>query len=129
MRPYVVVICFEDASRRRFLMARHRERGWELPGGGLEPGEAPGDAAEREFLEETGHALDAAEELLAIAKPNGLCHVFTGIWGQAGHRLEPEAGEAIVELRFVSRLGDVSPLAFPDDPYDEMARALGARLR
>ena len=35
-------------------------RWWELPGGGLEPGESPEQAVAREVAEETGFVLDAA---------------------------------------------------------------------
>lgn len=42
----------------RILLAHWNEAGhtgWTLPGGGLEPGEDPAEAARREILEETGH--------------------------------------------------------------------------
>lgn len=36
------------------MMTRHRKRGWEIPGGKVEPGEKPEEAAHRELFEETG---------------------------------------------------------------------------
>ena len=51
--PSVAVALRDDEGR--VLLARHVETGiWGLPGGGVEPGEAPADAAVREFWEETG---------------------------------------------------------------------------
>lgn len=58
------VIIEED----RILLAHWNEggrSGWTLPGGGLEPGEDPADAARREILEETGHTA-ALRGLLGI---------------------------------------------------------------
>ncbi|NTW26028.1 MAG: NUDIX domain-containing protein [Lentimicrobium sp.] len=48
------------ASRyqNQWIFVRHRERKtWEIPGGHIEPGETPDDAASRELKEETG-AID-----------------------------------------------------------------------
>ncbi len=52
----------------RVLLAHWNQNGhsgWTLPGGGLEPGEDPADAACREILEETGYAAEL-HELLGI---------------------------------------------------------------
>lgn len=44
----------------RVLMVYERERElWELPGGGIEPGESPRDAAVRELWEEAGQPVEA----------------------------------------------------------------------
>lgn len=41
----------------KFLMGRHRQRGWDIPGGHVEPGERPDISAAREALEETGSKI------------------------------------------------------------------------
>jgi 8-oxo-dGTP pyrophosphatase MutT (NUDIX family) len=39
----------------RLLLTKRSDNGqWCLPGGGIDPGERPAEAAEREVLEETG---------------------------------------------------------------------------
>ena len=51
---HVLVICrFFD----QWLLTRHKERGWEFPGGKREPGETLEVAALREVEEETGAKL------------------------------------------------------------------------
>lgn len=60
-RPAVRVLCLDAAYRVLLLHWRDPADGtwlWEPPGGGIEPGETPLDAARRELVEETG--LDPA---------------------------------------------------------------------
>ncbi|MEV4137606.1 NUDIX domain-containing protein [Dactylosporangium sp. NPDC049742] len=60
-RPAARVICLDAADRVLLLRWRDPSDGrwlWEPPGGGIDPGETPLEAARRELAEETG--LDAA---------------------------------------------------------------------
>ncbi len=104
-------------------MVRHRERGWELPGGKIESNEGPVHGALREFREETGHLLSSPQFLVKLRKPNGTCYVFTGGLGTKVDEVAPH--ETIVEQRWFARLPRGEKLAFPDDPYDEMGKMLG----
>ncbi|MFG1681260.1 NUDIX hydrolase [Nonomuraea sp. NPDC049269] len=56
----------DDADRMLLTCVDREGRGWDMPGGHLEPGESPVDAAVRELAEETGLVL-AAEELSVFA--------------------------------------------------------------
>lgn len=64
-----VVLAFDD--ERRLLLARHRRRGWELPGGKIERGEDAETAARREAREEAGCELGAMRLLGAYAVVDG----------------------------------------------------------
>ena len=62
----------------RFLMVWNEKRnGWEMPGGHVEEGETSEQAAKREFLEESGYAI----EVVAV-RDIGYCDVCAAILGE-----------------------------------------------
>ena len=71
MRPAVRIVCL-DVSRR-VLLLRWRDPSdgaivWGLPGGGVNPGESPLDAARRELVEETGLGLRPLEDRTTVRR-------------------------------------------------------------
>jgi 8-oxo-dGTP pyrophosphatase MutT (NUDIX family) len=96
----------------RVMLARHAEGDvWVLPGGAVEPGETPPDAALREMFEETG----------LLVSLTGIVGVFSGpeyvVQYRSGHRASyvmavfeavPSAGRwapdgvEVLDMRFVS---------------------------
>ncbi|MDP9850107.1 NUDIX hydrolase [Streptosporangium lutulentum] len=65
-RPAARVICVDGAGRVLLMHWRDTLSGqtlWEPPGGGIDPGETPFEAARRELTEETGLPGDAVLNL------------------------------------------------------------------
>ncbi|CEO96139.1 hypothetical protein PBRA_004829 [Plasmodiophora brassicae] len=56
-RADAVLVAVLSADHARIVICRHHSRGWELPGGKVEPDEAIEAAARREVEEETGYIL------------------------------------------------------------------------
>lgn len=48
------VLVFAITENEGIILTKHKHRGWEIPGGKVEPGESPIAAAHRELMEETG---------------------------------------------------------------------------
>jgi 8-oxo-dGTP diphosphatase len=68
-----------DAADRLLLVQRGHdpEAGrWTLPGGRVEPGETPAQAAAREVAEETGLVVTVGREWLVLERPAGPGAVF-----------------------------------------------------
>lgn len=82
-------VVMRDPDRGVLLLWRHRfitdSWGWEVPAGGLEPGETPEHAAEREALEETGWRPGPLQLLGSYHPSNGssdqVFHVFVAEGG------------------------------------------------
>ena len=89
-------------SENKILLVKERGDGWTLPGGWVDPGESPSEAAVRETKEESGYDVNAGR-LMAIydrdrhPHPPGPFHVYKLIFlcdlvgGSAKTSLETEA--------------------------------------
>jgi 8-oxo-dGTP diphosphatase len=115
---FVYVIAFKGDG---FLMVRHRERKWEMPGGRLCKCESHEDAARREFVEETGHSLKEIIGEIKIDREGG--KVFVGL---AGNRVNCELSSEIVEVNVFHELP--SELSFPLVEYRSMLDQAKARV-
>ncbi len=104
----VVLIPFLDG---KFVMVRHPERGWEFPGGKVEEGERPEDAARREAMEEAGIRLKS----LKFLGRYGDILLFSGEVSELG------GGE--MEFSLFSKLPE--NLSFPREEAQEFLRKAG----
>ena len=71
MEKFAYVVAFNGD---KFVMVRHRERAWEMPGGRLLPHETHEQAAVREFFEETGMSIEIIGKL-RIDRKGGMVFV------------------------------------------------------
>lgn len=77
LTPAAGVAFFDSGGR--LLLARHVYDGrWGTVGGGIEPGESPGEAAAREFEEEVGMRVGELELIGAYGGPDFVVHYPNG---------------------------------------------------
>ena len=128
-RPAAValVLLGDDAGEACFLLTRRAEglrrhaRQWALPGGRLDPGESPRDAALRELAEEVGLVL-APEAVLGLLDdyPTRSGFVITPVvvWGGPAAVLRPSPDEVAsvhhVPLRELERPDVPRLVAIPE---------------
>lgn len=109
--PAVAVVIHDD-SMRLLLCLHHDKNLWVTPGGLIEPGEQPADAAVRETWEETGLLIELTAILgvyggrdLMIDYPNGdkAAYIDTVFRGRiTGGNIQAD-GDEILEVRYFSR--------------------------
>lgn len=101
--PSVTIVNFDDAGR--VLLLKHRDTdSWVAPGGAIEPGEKPADAAVREMWEETGLVVELVgilgvyggwEFLVEYSNGDKTSYVMTVFEGQiVGGTLDPADDES-----------------------------------
>ena len=80
-RHILVVGCLIRNGQGKVLLVRHHKRGWEIPQGRVEEGEAVGAALHREVLEETGVRIvpgPLAGVWSKVSPPAALALMFLG---------------------------------------------------
>jgi 8-oxo-dGTP diphosphatase len=95
------ILAFDDEGRLLVVRTTYLGPGWMLPGGRVEHGEAPHEAAQRETREETGLETRVDRLVLVDGRPGrDVSFVFAGT--VVGGELEPQMGE-IAEVGWLTR--------------------------
>lgn len=83
------------------VWVRHPKRGWEVPGGKIEPGESPEQAVEREVYEEAGLRLSQLQWIAEYAywDDNGLKRFKWVYFGQVAEASSRPRDSEIVDVR------------------------------
>jgi len=98
------------------MVYNDRRKGWEMPGGTIEDGETPEEAAVREYMEEAGYAIN----VISVKRAEG-CWVCAASLGE-------RMGDGEMMSRLFKDLPD--DLAFERSEYDgvlEWARSVTGR--
>lgn len=114
-------VLFRDDAGAVLLVKPTYKAGWDLPGGYVEPGESPKQAAQREVREELGFEAKIGELLVVDWAPHPvegdkLLFVFEG--GEVPGELRPAAPDEIELVRFWA----------PDDLREALPQRLHSRV-
>jgi 8-oxo-dGTP pyrophosphatase MutT (NUDIX family) len=124
--PSAAVVLHDDQGR--VLMGLHADRNlWVVPGGLIEPGELPADAAMREVWEETGLLVELTGILGVYGGPDLIVHYDNGdrvsyvgtiFRGRITGGLPVADGQEVLELRYIS---ESELAAMPHAPWMDFA--------
>lgn len=112
-------VVLQSTYKGKWVFVRHQDRTtWEIPGGHIDPGETPDEAARRELLEEAG-ATEA--EIKAVCdyevSRDGVSYTFGRLFVCEIFEMNETLDHEIVERQFRDEL--------PDDlTYPEIQRAI-----
>ncbi|MER2299240.1 NUDIX hydrolase [Pseudomonas promysalinigenes] len=93
----VSIICRHGKQSQKWLWVRKPKAPWTLPGGKIEAGETPPQAAIRELQEETGLQADTLTFLMRYEGEARMHYVFEADFAQAP---KPSANNEIAECSF-----------------------------
>lgn len=99
MQNATVAVVFDDRKENFLLVKRRDVPVWVLPGGGIDPGESPEQAAIREVKEETGVSARIVRKV-AVYTPTGWLSSETHLFECAIVSGEATVGEETRDVRF-----------------------------
>jgi 8-oxo-dGTP diphosphatase len=99
---YVILI---SRFNNKWVVVRHKERDtWEIPGGHVEPGESPDDAAHRELFEETGAVKYNLQQVCGYSAGNDLGISYGYLYYAEIASFESLPESEIAEIKLVTEL-------------------------
>ncbi len=114
LRERATVVVRRDG---KVLLVHGRTTTFAMPGGGIEPGESPEDAAERELLEETGLKATNSQFQFILETGGHRHHVFL-----VEAEGEVQAGPEIHEYLWWNRRGNIPIYSHVDSILEALSK-------